>query len=123
MHNVTDDYLKQAISRKLEQLRHKSQKTLEAAASYLDMDYAQYYRMIKGRNLPHLTTLLKLSNAYGVGLAWWFNDLPSLSVKEKKDIHKNIQEMELLERFRKLKTRAKGLVLKIMEDIEAVSLA
>ena len=115
--NLTDAELKKIISAKLQQLRQKSQKTLEAAASFLDMDYAQYYRMIKGSNLPHLTTLIKLSNAYGVDITWWFNDT-KLSAKEKTVINKNVQETELLGRFRKLTPKSKDLALKIIEDIE-----
>jgi transcriptional regulator with XRE-family HTH domain len=115
--NQAEQDLKILFSKKLKELRQKSKKTLWASADLLDMDYSQYYRMLSGKHLPRLETLIKVNKLYHLDMNWWFNDLIKLSARKKSNICKNIQETELLALFRKLKPQARNLAVKILKDL------
>ena len=110
---ITDTDLKLLISKKLQQLRQNSQQTLEETAYFLDLDYAQYYRILKGDRLPHLSTLLKINQIYGLYMNWWFSELKSPDAK----LTKKSDETELLCNFNKINGKTKKVVLKILRNL------
>ncbi|GBR73109.1 helix-turn-helix XRE-family transcriptional regulators [Candidatus Termititenax aidoneus] len=70
--------LKLLLSEKLSLLRQNSGETIEAAADSLDMAVSEYFRFLKGHRLPHLLTLLRINQKYGVNMDWWFSSLNEL---------------------------------------------
>ncbi|MDR1453867.1 MAG: helix-turn-helix domain-containing protein, partial [Candidatus Margulisbacteria bacterium] len=76
--NELEQNLKTLISKKLRQLRENSNETLEKTADFLDLNYSQYYRLLQGTQLPHLATLMKINQAYGLNMDWWFEDFAEI---------------------------------------------
>jgi transcriptional regulator with XRE-family HTH domain len=109
--------LKSLISKKLEQLRSKNHKTLEESADFLDLDYAQYYRLLKGRQLPHLATLIRINLAYGLDMNWWFKDLAKTKPKIAVCAVSPANTQELLERFSQLDHRSRKILLKMLRQL------
>ncbi|GBR74898.1 helix-turn-helix XRE-family transcriptional regulators [Candidatus Termititenax aidoneus] len=109
--------LKSLISKKLEQLRSKNHKTLEESADFLDLDYAQYYRLLKGRQLPHLATLIRINQAYGLDMNWWFKDLAKTKPKIAARAVSPANEQELLERIGRLDHKSRKILLKMLRQL------
>jgi transcriptional regulator with XRE-family HTH domain len=120
MEVLSNEQLKKLLSRKLSLLRKKSGKTIEATADSLDMDFSEYYRMLRGKNLPQLRTLLRFSKRYGVTLDWWFKELrkipPEISENIKRLHRKNI-ESKVLNALRQLDTRHQEVVLDTVQSL------
>jgi transcriptional regulator with XRE-family HTH domain len=112
---VNDAELKALFSKKLQLLRRHSRKTIEETADFLDLEYAQYYRLLKGYRLPHLVTLFNISRAYGLDLNWWFKEL---SETERKNVllKESAAEAKLLRGFSRLDKKAKNFAQKILQD-------
>jgi transcriptional regulator with XRE-family HTH domain len=116
---ITDVYLKNLISKKMQQLHKKTRKTIEETAYFLDLDYAQYYRILKGQALPHLATLVRINQAYGLDMNWWFNelgDLPVLSAKNEAKTRQSAADHELLMRFHNLAPETQSFLLKMLKS-------
>ena len=117
--SLLEDNLKKLISKKLNQLRENSKETLEKTADFLDLNYSQYYRLLQGTQLPHLATLIKINQAYGLDMNWWFADLaevkpPALS---RTDISRRAAEKELLNNFHKLDGQARKNLQKLLKNM------
>jgi transcriptional regulator with XRE-family HTH domain len=111
---TVEQNLKSLISKKLGQLRSKNHKTLEESANFLDLDYAQYYRLLKGRQLPHLATLIRINQAYGLDMNWWFKDFAKSKPKVTVRAVPQANEQELLERFSRLDHKSRKILLKML---------
>jgi transcriptional regulator with XRE-family HTH domain len=109
--------LKALISRKLRQLREKSKQTLEEEAYFLDLDYAQYYRILKGTSLPGLETLIKINQAYGLDMNWWFGEAAKISEKMMAQIKQRKENLEILSSYNKLNDRAREFVRKMLKNL------
>ncbi|MDR1322977.1 MAG: helix-turn-helix transcriptional regulator [Candidatus Margulisbacteria bacterium] len=109
--------LKTLISKKLGQLRSKNHKTLEESADFLDLDYAQYYRLLKGQQLPHLATLIRINQAYGLDMNWWFKDFVKAKPKVTARAVPPASEQELLERFSRLDHKSRKILLKMLRRL------
>ncbi|MDR1997913.1 MAG: helix-turn-helix transcriptional regulator [Candidatus Margulisbacteria bacterium] len=72
---ITTEKLKKILGKKLSLLREKSGETIEETAFDLGLDASDYFKFLKGKRLPHLLTLMRISQKYGVGLDWWFSEL------------------------------------------------
>ncbi|MDR1996836.1 MAG: helix-turn-helix transcriptional regulator [Candidatus Margulisbacteria bacterium] len=113
---ITDADLKALIGRKLQQLRKKSQKTIEETADFLDLDYAQYHRILKGLRLPHLVTLIKINQAYGLDMNWWFKELAKIPAPSAAKISRNTTDHELLNRFHNLDAHTQEFLLQMLRS-------
>ncbi|GBR74416.1 transcriptional regulator XRE family [Candidatus Termititenax aidoneus] len=85
---ITSETLKKLLSQKLTLLREKSGETMEETAFDLGLDTSDYFKFLKGKRLPHLLTLLRLGQKYGVSLSWWFSELegiPSNKMQSKNN--------------------------------------
>jgi transcriptional regulator with XRE-family HTH domain len=84
---LSDENLKQVISKKLEMLRKQSGLTMERTAHDLEMDTSEYFRILKGQRVPLLRSMLRFSRKYGVSMDWWFKDieLPQKSIEPVKN--------------------------------------
>jgi transcriptional regulator with XRE-family HTH domain len=72
---ITSATLKKLLSQKLTLLREKSGETIEETAFDLGLDTSDYFKFLKGQRLPHLLTLIRFGQKYGVSLGWWFTEL------------------------------------------------
>ncbi|MDR1453361.1 MAG: hypothetical protein LBJ25_05250 [Candidatus Margulisbacteria bacterium] len=111
---AVEQNLKSLISKKLGQLRSKNHKTLEESADFLDLDYAQYCRLLKGQQLPHLATLMRINQAYGLDMNWWFKDFAKTKPKIPARAVPRVNEQELLERFSQLDHKSRKILLKML---------
>jgi transcriptional regulator with XRE-family HTH domain len=118
--NDLEQNLKTLISKKLRQLRKNSNETLEKTADFLDLNYSQYYRLLQGTQLPHLATLMKINQAYGLNMDWWFNDFAEIrtnKVLTKEAVTQKAAEKELLNNFNKLDARSRKALQKILKTM------
>jgi transcriptional regulator with XRE-family HTH domain len=118
--NELEQNLKTLISKKLRQLRENSSETLEKTADFLDLNYSQYYRLLQGTQLPHLATLMKINQAYGLNMDWWFEDFAEIrttKVLTKETITQKAAERELLNNFNKLDARSRKALQKILKTM------
>ena len=118
--NELEQNLKTLISKKLRQLRENSSETLEKTADFLDLNYSQYYRLLQGTQLPHLATLMKINQAYGLDMNWWFEDFAEICtarVLTKETITQKAAEKELLHNFNKLDARSRRVLQKILKNM------
>jgi transcriptional regulator with XRE-family HTH domain len=114
---AVEQNLKTLISKKLGQLRSKNHKTLEESADFLDLDYAQYYRLLKGRQLPHLATLMRVNQAYGLDMNWWFKDFAKTKPPAAGRTVPPANAQELLERFSRLDHKSRKILLKMLRRL------
>ncbi|MDR1114039.1 MAG: hypothetical protein LBL50_02990 [Candidatus Margulisbacteria bacterium] len=119
---INDAELKALFSKKLQLLRRNSRKTIEETADFLDLEYAQYYRLLQGQRLPHLVTLFNISKAYGLDLNWWFKEL-SESERKNAATKESAAEAQLLRGFSRLDKKAKNFAQKILQDFLRYSAA
>jgi transcriptional regulator with XRE-family HTH domain len=113
---AVEQNLKTLISKKLGQLRSKNHKTLEESADFLDLDYAQYYRLLKGQQLPHLATLIRINQAYGLDMNWWFKDFAKTKLQTAHAVPP-ASAQELLERFSQLDHKSRKILLKMLRRL------
>ncbi|MDR1996770.1 MAG: helix-turn-helix domain-containing protein [Candidatus Margulisbacteria bacterium] len=113
---ITNEHLKELLSRKLGLLRASTGQTIEDTAFDLGMDFSEYYRLLKGIRLPHLRTLLRISKKYGVTLDWWFEELPAALPQDTSKIE-NIDIFELVSSYNKLRPQAKEVVLEMLKSL------
>ncbi|GBR73882.1 hypothetical protein NO1_1153 [Candidatus Termititenax aidoneus] len=114
---ITEQELKNLISEKLRYLRSKSKQTLEESAYFLNIDYAQYYRLLNAKCLPRLITLLKINKAYGLDMNWWFKDFLEVTSKIEAKINKNEEDAEVLNNYHRLDERAREFVRKMLKTL------
>ncbi|MDR1998219.1 MAG: helix-turn-helix domain-containing protein [Candidatus Margulisbacteria bacterium] len=117
---LIEQKLKDLISRKLRFLRQKYKTTLEKTADFLDLDYAQYYKLLHGAQLPHLVTLMKINQAYGLNMDWWFRDYEEaypVRPISKADIDQKADELEIVNNFNKLDVRSRKTLQKILKSM------
>ncbi|MDR1997437.1 MAG: helix-turn-helix transcriptional regulator [Candidatus Margulisbacteria bacterium] len=117
---ITSENLKKLLSSKLELLRKNSAQTIEAAADSLDIDLSEYYRILKGRRLPQLPTLLRINQKYGISMDWWFSELDDMEDKPQgtgkiTGIRQKAIELELLSTFHKLDVNLQKTVLETLK--------
>ncbi|MDR1997372.1 MAG: helix-turn-helix domain-containing protein [Candidatus Margulisbacteria bacterium] len=117
---ITNEQLKKLLSYKLVMLREQSGQTVEATAASLDMDLSEYYRLLRGSNLPHLRTLLRISQKYNVTLDWWFDGLNTVSPQVARNVErlrrKSLEE-QLLSFLRALDTKLQEAVLDLARSL------
>jgi len=106
---ITNAELKKLLSEKLARLRKTSGQTIEVTAESLNMAVSEYFRFLKGKRLPQLRTLMRLSKKYGVTLDWWFSKRPELPGKQA-DLRQKALELELLGSYRKLDYRFQDIL-------------
>jgi len=97
----------------LRQLRKNNGSTLEESAYFLQLDYAQYYRILHGQTLPQLDTFIKISRAYGLDLNWWFKDTPKILSPPPV----GREEFAVLTAYQKLDNRGKTFVRKMLKNL------
>jgi transcriptional regulator with XRE-family HTH domain len=105
--SFTNEELKKIVSRKLELLRQQNAQTIDSAAYELDMDRSEFFRILKGKRLPMLRSMFRISKKYGVSMDWWFEEvdrLPQHSVKEPLKSH-------LLRAFKKLDPKSQSNIV------------
>jgi transcriptional regulator with XRE-family HTH domain len=112
--NISNESLKKLLGRKLEQLRQNSNQTIEATALDLGLNFSEYYRLLKGKRLPHLRTLLNINTKYGISMDWWFSDL---EIKMPSKISQKAEELLLLSNYHKLDTMAKEVVQDMLKNL------
>jgi transcriptional regulator with XRE-family HTH domain len=113
---VSGDDLKLIVSKKLQQLREKSQKTLEETARELNLDVTQYIRLLRGVRLPRLDTMININKVYGLSLDWWFSEVYGKPAKDEAIVDKSL-EVELVENFKGLNTVCKEVVLSMITNL------
>ena len=113
---ITNEVLKKLISEKMEFLRKNSSETNEAAADSLDIDLSEFYRILKGHRLPHLKTLLRINQKYGMKLDWWFSELADAPLS-KNQIRQRAFEMQILTLLKKLDGRFQEFTLNMLRDL------
>jgi transcriptional regulator with XRE-family HTH domain len=84
---ITADILKKTFGEKLTLLRTESGETIEEAAFDLGLDPGDYFKFLKGKRLPHILTLMRISQKYEVSLDWWFGGLKNVP-KNKAQIRR-----------------------------------
>jgi transcriptional regulator with XRE-family HTH domain len=114
---ITDKDIKKLLSKKLEQLRKKTGKTIEDTAMDLSLDYSLYFHLLRGKRLPRLTTLLNINACYGLTLDWWFKELVKPAPSSKVQLDKKIAEFQLLNSFNKLDHKCQRLILKMFGNL------
>ncbi|MDR1322918.1 MAG: helix-turn-helix transcriptional regulator [Candidatus Margulisbacteria bacterium] len=110
----TNEQLKELLSRKLAMLRKRSGQTIEATADSLDMDFSEYYRMLRGKNMPQLRTLLRFSRRYGVTLDWWFDGvemIPPAAARHVLRLQSKNLEGQIVSLLRRLDARFQEVLL------------
>ncbi|GBR74612.1 helix-turn-helix domain containing protein [Candidatus Termititenax aidoneus] len=113
--DFTNADLKKIVSRKLELLRKQSGQTIDSAAAELEMDRSEFFRILKGKRLPMLRSMFRISKRYGVSMDWWFvgiDELPKRAVAGK-----NPREYQLLRIFKNLPERAQKTVLATVKTL------
>jgi transcriptional regulator with XRE-family HTH domain len=111
---ITNAELKELLSKKLALLRQNSGQTVEATAFDLDMDYSEYYRLLRGERLPHLRTLLRINKKYGINMDWWFSKLEG---KPPVKLNKRTTEFELLNNYNKLNVRTRKVIFDMLKSL------
>jgi transcriptional regulator with XRE-family HTH domain len=116
----TNEQLKELLSRKLAMLRKQSGQTIEATADSLDMDFSEYYRMLRGKNMPQLRTLLRFSRRYGVTLDWWFDEVEMIPpVVEHRVLRLQSKNLEgqIVSLLRRLDVRFQEVLLDMAKSL------
>jgi transcriptional regulator with XRE-family HTH domain len=111
---ITNAELKKLLSQKLALLRANSRQTIEATAIDLDMNFSEYYRLLKGDRLPHLRTLLRINKKYGLSMDWWFRELEE---KAPAKIGQKAEDLTLLGNYHKLDEQARQVVLDMLKNL------
>ncbi|GBR75588.1 hypothetical protein NO2_0247 [Candidatus Termititenax persephonae] len=113
--------LKTLISKKLQLLRKRDNCTMEKTADFLDLDYSLYHGLLHGTRLPHLATLMKINQAYGLNMDWWFRDFAetysAAAPLLKVNVAKKAAEKELLGNFNKLDARSQKALQRILKTM------
>ncbi|MDR1452873.1 MAG: hypothetical protein LBJ25_02730 [Candidatus Margulisbacteria bacterium] len=120
MDKQIEQKLKVLISKKLQLLRERDHCTMEKTADFLDLDYSLYHGLLHGARLPHLATLMKINQAYGLNMDWWFEDFAEIrtnKVLTKETITQKAAEKELLNNFNKLDARSRKALQKILKTM------
>jgi transcriptional regulator with XRE-family HTH domain len=113
---ISNTELKNLFSQKLNWLHKKHKKGIEEAALDLNLDYAQYYMLLKGKRLPQLRTLVNINKLYGLSMEWWFRELDKIKPKDAEKLEKKITEFELISSFNKLDKNAQAVVLRLLKN-------
>jgi transcriptional regulator with XRE-family HTH domain len=108
----TNEVLKKLISEKLDFLRKNSGETNEAAADSLDIDLSEFYRILKGHRLPHLSTLLRINQKYGVSMDWWFSELDGTA---QTPVRQKAFELQISSLVKKLDAKTQAAVLAMLK--------
>ncbi|GBR75884.1 hypothetical protein NO2_0515 [Candidatus Termititenax persephonae] len=111
MAKLTDKDLKLLISKRLTQLQKQGGKTIEQTADYLDIDYSQYFNLLRGKRLAKLTTIVNIANIYNIGLDWFVKE------KAEEKTETKVNTLRLLSSFHKLNGTAQNIVLEILDNL------
>ena len=116
----TNEQLKELLSRKLAMLRKQSGQTIEATADSLHRVFSEYYRMLRGKNMPQLRTLLRFSRKYGVTLDWWFDEVEMIPPATERQVlrlqSKNL-EGQIVSLLRRLEVRFQEVLLETAKSL------
>jgi transcriptional regulator with XRE-family HTH domain len=113
---LNSENIKKAISCKLDILRRNSGQTVEATADNMNIDLSEFYRILRGRRLPQLPTLLRISRKYGVAMDWWFNELAD-TPQDKVHIRQKSFELQILHTLKKLDTKLQKSILAMLKSL------
>jgi transcriptional regulator with XRE-family HTH domain len=113
---ITKGTLGKLISNKLNFLRKSSGQTNEATADSLDLDLSEFYKLLRGKRIPHLMTLLRINQKYGVTMDWWFSELEETS-RDKLHIRSKALELQILNTIRKLDIRFQEIAFDIVKTL------
>jgi transcriptional regulator with XRE-family HTH domain len=111
---ITSETLKKLLSRKLTLLREKSGETMEETAFDLGLDTSDYFKFLKGKRLPHLLTLIRLGQKYGVNLSWWFSELNE-TPQSKAQLKNSSLELRVARIIGKLDNRLQKAALSMLK--------
>ena len=111
---LSAEILKKTLGEKLSLLRQESGETIEEAAFGLGLDASDYFKFLKGKRLPHLLTLMRISQKYGVELNWWFNESDKIS-KSKTQIKNKMLEIQMARIISKLDPRMQKAALAMLK--------
>jgi transcriptional regulator with XRE-family HTH domain len=113
--SVLEKELKTLISKKLKQIRKENGNSLEKMAESFDLDYSVFYNIYTGLYLPRLTTLVRISTAYGVPLDFWIKGSEKISTRDQEKFQKKFIDFDLLQVFHRLEDEAKPVLLRILK--------
>jgi transcriptional regulator with XRE-family HTH domain len=111
---ITNADLKKILSGKLSGLRARSGETIEETAFALGMDTSDYFKLLRGQRLPHLLTLIRISQKYGVGLNWWFAEFDT-APKTKEKNKNNYLEFRIAKIVKPLNERLQKAALSMLK--------
>ncbi|MDR1323543.1 MAG: helix-turn-helix domain-containing protein [Candidatus Margulisbacteria bacterium] len=111
---ITAETLKKTFGEKLTLLRKESEETIEEAAFDLGLDPGDYFKFLKGKRLPHILTLMRISQKYSVSLDWWFGELKNVP-KNKAQIRQYSLENQVSRIVHNLDNRLQKAALSMLK--------
>ena len=106
--------LKAVISGELKRIRKQNGSTLEQMAEEIGIEYNNLYNIYASKNLPRLTTLVMINQAFGIPADFWFKSFDKMTPRQEDELHKKLAENEILNVFYKLDDEARNTLLKIL---------
>jgi transcriptional regulator with XRE-family HTH domain len=106
--------LKTIISGKLQQIKKQGGYVLEQMAAEIGIEYPTFYSIYKGHNLPRLVTLYQISRAYGIPVAFWFQNLERTVPHKKEQRRFSAQDNVVLQVFDNIDAETGGVILKVL---------
>ena len=113
---VIEKELKTVISGELKRIRKQNGSTLEQMANEIGIEYNNLYNIYTGQNLPRLTTLVMINQAFGIPSDFWFKSFEKMTDRQNEELHKKLREGEILKIFYKLDDDARNTLLKILRS-------
>ncbi|MDR1113829.1 MAG: hypothetical protein LBL50_01910 [Candidatus Margulisbacteria bacterium] len=107
--------LKLLISGKLQLIKKQSGASLEKMAEEVGLEYASFYNIYKGLNLPRLVTLFQISRRYHLPVEFWFKKAEALAGREEAGLRRKPAESELVQLFNELDPGAKKVLKKMLK--------
>lgn len=105
--------LKKFISGRLKQIREQRLITLERMADEIGIEYSAFYNIYKGKTLPRLATLYTISQLYNLPIEFIFKEL---TFNKNNNIVKKINEVDLLQTYRRLDLETQRVLLNLMKS-------
>jgi transcriptional regulator with XRE-family HTH domain len=78
------------------------------------IEYNNLYNIYTSQNLPRLTTLFMINQAFGIPADFWFKSLEKMTEKQKESMRRKLTDGEILKTFYKLDDNARDTLLKIL---------
>ncbi|MDR1453077.1 MAG: helix-turn-helix domain-containing protein [Candidatus Margulisbacteria bacterium] len=113
---ITAEILKKIFGEKLSWLREKSGETIEESAFSLGLDVSDYFKFLKGKRLPHLLTLMRISQKYGVAVGWWFGEVKSVP-QNRAQIRQSTLENKISRAISTLDVKTQKAVLAMLKTL------